>query len=322
MEPTKQFAADSQWEQDAQDSVHNIFDSVFRTIIEYLPELVIPLINEIFKTSYPQDAPIDVRKNEHYTWGGNFITDLFFQLDDRIFHVECQSSADGRMIIRVMEYAMSIALENAVQNEDGSFTMKFPGSCVVYLRSTNKTPDKMVMHVAFPNGEDVAVDVPLLKVKEYTKDQLFQKNLLMLLPYYLMRYEDDCREAGKMENQEEADRKMAVFMEECEDLLKQLSVKCSAKEQQYMFQTLADLIIEIAMYLAPGNEREKVEAMGGTIIKTRAQILREEGEVKKAKDTALKLSKKGMNPDEIAEVLEYSIDTVRQWIAGGMAVMK
>lgn len=53
-----------------------------------------------------------------------------------------------------------------------------------------------------------------------------------------------------------------------------------------MFQTLADLIIGIAMYLAPNNEREKVEIMGETVIKTRAQILREEEEEKKAREAA------------------------------------
>ena len=300
--------------QESQDSIHNIFDSVFRTIVEYLPELVIPLINEVFHTAYAQDTPIDVKKNEHYTWGGKFITDLFFELNGRFFHVECQSTTDGRMIIRIMEYAMSIALENASENEDGSFTIKFPSSCVIYLRSTNKTPDKLVMHVEFPDGENVAVDVPLLKVKEYTKEQLFQKDLLLLLPYYLMRYEDDCKEAGKLENQEEADRRMSVFMEECEDLLGRLSSRCSEKEQQYMFQTLADLIIEIAMYLAPKNEKEKVRNMGGTVIETRAQILREEGEEKKARETAKKLQQRGNTPADIADIVGYAVEVVEKWL--------
>lgn len=77
-----------------------------------------------------------------------------------------------------------------------------------------------------------------------------------------MRYEDDCKETGKLENQEEADRRMSVFMKECEDLLGRLLDRYSEKEQQYMFQTLADLIIEIAMYLAPKNEKREGEDYG------------------------------------------------------------
>jgi len=47
--------------------------------------------------------------------------------------------------------------------------------------------------------------------------------------------------------------------------------------KQYLFQTLADLILEVARYLAPDNGKGEVEAMGGTVIKTRAQIIMEQG---------------------------------------------
>ena len=39
-------------------SNNTIFDDVFRTMIEKMPELVIPLINEVFVTDYPADIPI------------------------------------------------------------------------------------------------------------------------------------------------------------------------------------------------------------------------------------------------------------------------
>lgn len=39
-------------------SDNTIFDDVFRTMLEKMPELVIPLINEVFGTDYPKDTPI------------------------------------------------------------------------------------------------------------------------------------------------------------------------------------------------------------------------------------------------------------------------
>ena len=36
-------------------SNNTIFDDVFRTMLEKMPELVIPLINEVFGTDYPND---------------------------------------------------------------------------------------------------------------------------------------------------------------------------------------------------------------------------------------------------------------------------
>lgn len=35
---------------------NTIFDDVFRTMVEKIPRLVIPLINEVFHTSYPEDV--------------------------------------------------------------------------------------------------------------------------------------------------------------------------------------------------------------------------------------------------------------------------
>ena len=47
-----------------------IFDDVFQTIKEKMPELVIPLINGAFGTTYALDAPILRGENEHHTANG------------------------------------------------------------------------------------------------------------------------------------------------------------------------------------------------------------------------------------------------------------
>ena len=52
-----------------------IFDDVFRTMLEKMPQLVVPLINEVFGTSYPEDIEIIQKRNEHQTPKGRVITD-------------------------------------------------------------------------------------------------------------------------------------------------------------------------------------------------------------------------------------------------------
>lgn len=47
-----------------------IFDDVFRTMLEKMPQLIIPLINEVFGTDYPGDIHIVQKRNEHYTRKG------------------------------------------------------------------------------------------------------------------------------------------------------------------------------------------------------------------------------------------------------------
>ena len=43
---------------------NTIFDDVFRTLLEKMPELAVPLINEVFGTSYPEDILLIQKRNE------------------------------------------------------------------------------------------------------------------------------------------------------------------------------------------------------------------------------------------------------------------
>lgn len=63
-----------------------IFDDVFRTMLEKMPQLAIPLINEVFGTSYPEDVKIIQKRNEHQTQNGRIITDSHLLIANRIYH--------------------------------------------------------------------------------------------------------------------------------------------------------------------------------------------------------------------------------------------
>ncbi len=59
-------------------SDNTIFDDVFRTMVEKMPYLIVPLINEVFHTSYPEDVKIVQLRNEHQLENGEPITDARF----------------------------------------------------------------------------------------------------------------------------------------------------------------------------------------------------------------------------------------------------
>ena len=90
---------------------NTIFDDVFRTMVEKMPNLAVPLINEIFGTSYPEDIKIIQRRNEHQTKQGELITDSQLLIAEKIYHLECQSTQDSEMVVRMIEYDFSIGLE-------------------------------------------------------------------------------------------------------------------------------------------------------------------------------------------------------------------
>ncbi len=237
---------------------NTIFDDVFRTMIEKMPYLAVPLINEVFHTSYPQDVPIIQLRNEHRQENGEIITDSCLKIGDKLYHIECQSTDDTTMAIRMIEYDFSIAVENA-HKQGRRYRMDFPRSCVLYLRSGNNTPDFLGVEMALADGNIVLYQISTIKLEIYTKDSIFEKNLLMLLPFYIMRYEKNIHEEIRT------------------NLVKELS----GADKAALYMDLNKLIIKIADYICQSEEvvRKGIgDVMGGKVLELESERLRAEGE--------------------------------------------
>lgn len=63
---------------------------MFRTLLEKMPELAVPLINEVFGTSYPEDIEIIQKRNEHQTKQGEIITDSHLLIADKAYHIDAR----------------------------------------------------------------------------------------------------------------------------------------------------------------------------------------------------------------------------------------
>ena len=182
-----------------------IYDDVWRTELCDMLELVIPVVNEVFGESFPLNARIEHLPDTHEfeDVSGRMerrTTDSCFRIyrddgTDSTYHIECQSTADSSMLVRIFEYGVQIALDDAEETSD-SINLVIPHSAVLFLRSTSKTPDKMQVKISTPGG-CVRYFVPVLKMKDYTLDSLFEKNLFMLLPFYLFSVEKSLQECDE-----------------------------------------------------------------------------------------------------------------------------
>ena len=253
---------------------NTIFDDVFRTMIEKMPYLAVPLINEVFHTSYPQDVPIIQLRNEHRQENGEIITDSCLKIGDKLYHIECQSTDDTTMAIRMIEYDFSIAVENA-HKQGRRYRMDFPRSCVLYLRSGNNTPDFLGVEMALADGNIVLYQISTIKLETYTKDSIFEKNLLMLLPFYIMRYEKNIHEMS--ENPE----MFQSLLNDYEEIRINLERELSGADKTALYMNLNKLIIKIADYICQSEEvvRKGIgEVMGGKVLELESERLRAEGE--------------------------------------------
>ena len=107
----------------------------------------------------------------------------------RVFHLECQSSDDNSMMIRMIEYDTQIAIRHNRELSDGNIRIRMPESGILYLRSTDKTPDIMGITIEVPGNRSVSYEMPVVKLKSYDVDSIFEKELYLLIPFYLFNLE-------------------------------------------------------------------------------------------------------------------------------------
>ncbi|MBQ3545563.1 MAG: hypothetical protein IJA34_11370 [Lachnospiraceae bacterium] len=258
------------------------YDDVYRTLLQECKVLIIPVINEVFKTNYKGTDTINLEENEIFIdfFGESTkkITDSSFSIESsnekRHYHIECQSSSDGSMIIRMYEYDSQIALKHSML-KDYILEVEFPESALIYLRHNKNTPDTMKIKISTPGGK-VCYDIPTLKVKKYDIDTIFKKNLLFLIPFYIFTYEDSLEE---IDNTEE---KLFQLKKEYSNIVLRLNMLCEEGIiTEYMYKTICQLSERVIESLARKYDNVRkgvVSVMGGKIL---------DYEAKRIKDAAL-----------------------------------
>ena len=233
-----------------------------------MPELVIPLINEVFGKNYPADVAVEQQRNEHQAKNGERITDSRLKIADKIYHIECQSTGDAEMVIRMIEYDFAISLETK-QIENGRYKIYFPHSCVLYLRGKGRR-DTLGMDIIMPDGRIIKYELPAIYIERYTQDVIFQKKLLFFLPFYVMRYEKS------REDIEKDPAKLQKLLDEYAVIASRLEEGLLGKGREALYRYLVEVIIKIADYIFADSEKTKKgvdRIMGGKVLELKTDKL-------------------------------------------------
>ena len=284
----------------------DIYDGAFRTILNDCRKLVIPVINEIFGESYTGDEKIEFFPNEHFIdqqdeADRKRITDTNFRItgtETKKYHLECESSyPNGRITIRLFEYDSQISLDEGEITEE-TLTVTFPNTAVLYLRTRKKTPDKMKYVIVTPGGT-VQYDIPIMKVKSYLLDDIFEKRLLMLIPFYIFSHEDSFPDYNSSRQRlENLKSEYREILDRLNGLEEQGII--GAFDKRTIIELSSDVIKEITQKYE--NVKKGVgDIMGGALIETEARRLKNEAEKEAAKKTALRLLQMGkLTIEEVA----------------------
>ena len=272
--------------------INTPYDDVFRTLLNDCKQLIFPVLNEIFGENYSGNEDIKFSQNEIYLTQQDGeqekrITDSCFIIrDDKKvmrYHLECESNPDRSIIVRIFEYDAQIAL-NGREQEGYRLKVNFPHTAVIALRASGKMPESMSVEINTPGGS-VEYDVPVLKTQVYSLDEIFDKNLLFLLPFYIFSYEKQFKKYDADESQ------MAEMVESLKLIVKRLGdLIQDGKLDQYTAQTLIFCFNKVAKSLAVdhANVLKGVDdVMGGKILEYEAKDILREGEARGRKEGAM-----------------------------------
>ena len=301
------------------------YDDAFRTMTNDCPDLLIPVINEIFGKKYPNDAKVIFGQNEHFinTLDGDLekrITDSSFKIVERAgkasgkYLIECQSKPDSTMVVRIFEYATQIALdENVIVGN--RMTVEIPMAAVLFLRSNKNTPDKLEIEIITPGGT-VLFDIPSMKLVSYDIGDIFEKELYCLIPFFLFNREKIFRDC------EADDVKLGELLE---DLLRLIHKLDEAMEEDHLSAYQRRVILDMAK-LVSGALTEKYrivkegveKIMRGRVIETEASRIYREGakeaDRKRLTQDAKAMLDDGLEPERVARILHITVEKLEELV--------
>lgn len=252
------------------------YDDVFRTLLNDCPKFMIPVVNEAFGEKHSENEEVVLYNNEHYLEqeGDGLdkrITDSNFSIGDKRYQIECQSSDDGSMMVRVWEYGSQIALENAEFDEENHvLRLKFPNTAIMYLRHKKDTPDYTNIEVVFP-GTVCRYQVPNIKVDEYSIDEIFEKKLYFFLPFHLFSYEKNFSSYDEDEKQLQALTGMYI------NILGRLKNSELGEFQKQTIWNMSKIIMENLARKYKNVRKGLGDVMGGKVLDYEAKQIRNEG---------------------------------------------
>ena len=302
------------------------YDDVFRTLLERCQKLIIPVINEIFKTDYEMSEDITLISNEHYIVESDGktikrVTDSCIKIRSRLYHIECESNPKNGMEIRMIEYDFHVALSNWEREEDRA-VLRFPESAVLFLRHNSKSPDKLKVKLIMPDGSSANYTVPVVKVQDYTKEEIFNKNLLFFIPYYILRFEKRLKEIDKQESELQ---KLVDDYKDIYDCL--LGLEAHEKIDYNYLHDLLSLTTRLIEVVAGDSENIKREVNlmgGGKVLEMESEKIHNDGIAQGIAQSILSLLEtKGALSDNLQEqnLSEKRHVILKEWLLNASAAL-
>ena len=194
------------------------------------------------------------------------------------------------MLLRMYQYDSQVAFWDKTLEAD-KLTVRYPLSAVLFLRHTRNTPDTMHIYVETSQGR-VLQEVRVMKLKHYTLDEIFEKRLFLLIPFYILVHEN----RFEVCNEDEVEREKIIT--EYKRIAAYLGEMVKSKElNEYERNLLASMVLKVADHCLEKYEVIKKgieEIMGGVLLDYPAKTILNAGRAEGRLDMCVQLVKKGI----------------------------
>jgi hypothetical protein len=298
-----------------------LFDKIFKELMTLSAPTIIRFINALFGRDHPLDSTIEYINVETVSEElKKRIADIIIRIGGEFtYHIEAQIGDDDQISIRLFEYGYNAALKYR-RTVDGVIELPFPESRVIYWESTENTPDVVTLRFKLPNGENFDYEVKTFKLLDHSIEELSEKNLTLLLPFYVLKLRNKVENAKSSGKRRELPAELTELLNE---LLNTIEQCAGRKELNYTDLLNIELMLGIITKELYGQYAELEDAMelvvNGKTYK-RAEVMIAEAE-KRGREiaqeqitrTAVIGFKREKTPDEvIARALSLPLEQVRE----------
>ena len=277
------------------------YDDAWRTLTTSVPQLLIPMVNEVFGEHFSEGARVLLHPNEQLfaTSEGRTerrVTDTNFSLleepglpgegfeirEDSLrkqYLFECESKAvNSAILVRMTEYAVKAGVRSAERTNRVNLRVSIPRSAILSLRSTENTPDEMKLEIIMERGSGSST-VRIMKLSDYNPDIIFEKKLYLLIPFLL--FNDEKRFQQIQENEEA----YQALLEEVRSVFQRVDALISEENESALMDTFTSKALRAMTHTVVNGLTEtfpKIQkgvngVVGGNIIEFEALRIKREG---------------------------------------------
>ena len=176
--------------------ITHIYDKIMKRILTLSGTAVINLINGLFNTSHPTNAPVFYHWTEHTD---DDLNRTILTIDHiYIYHIEAQMYQDDEIEFRVFDYGYKYALDNRRDPDH----LIFPSPRILQLYTHKGLPDSKSITLDFGNQGTFLYTVPVFKLLEHDLAYLNDNKMIVLAPFMMLSLRDSIREKRTKENTE------------------------------------------------------------------------------------------------------------------------